>query len=287
MRAVAGQPCTVTVEMTVGDEVAAFSTAPTVTVTSDVGVVYTAPTATLGAYGWSATFTPTDVDHLVVKFSGTSSGGFVSTASKDVQVVGSRYFTIPELRRRADMADTGRYPTPLLAEARDWIEQLIETTCTTSFVERFAQDRITANAAHHRPDVGRVLRLNTDWPSRLIKFTIDGATASNTGLVCDRRGFLWSSSWVSTWVGWDFVVSYSAGYTLRCPDDLHDAAIQAARFWLLQRASSGIPDRTRSITNEFGNVSLSVAGVNAPTGIPDVDSVILAWRDRSFSPGIS
>ena len=84
-------------------------------------------------------------------------------------------------------------------------------------------------------------------------------------------------------------MTYTAGYSAAPPADLKQAALRAARNWLLTGdAWSGADTRATSITNDYGNIQLSVASADGrPTGLPDVDATITAWARRVRVPRVS
>jgi hypothetical protein len=77
-------------------------------------------------------------------------------------------------------------------------------------------------------------------------------------------------------------VTYQSGYSATPPADIKEAALAATRWHLLEgRASNVHSPRQTSITNELGGtVNFAVAGTDRPTGYPDVDAVIVGWRNE-------
>ena len=135
-----------------------------------------------------------------------------------------------------------------------------------------------------------VILRRRQYAKALLTVTVAGTSVSLSGIQLDpynrlvvTQGYPWLM------YGFGVVdVRYEAAYTDTCPGDLREAASQAARFRLLQTdGASGIPNRATSMTNEFGNVQLSTAGKDRPTGIPDVDAVINSYAQQARIPGLA
>ena len=78
------------------------------------------------------------------------------------------------------------------------------------------------------------------------------------------------------------LVTYQAGYSSTPPADIKEAALKATRWKLLEsRASNDVSARQTSMTTDMGGtVNYAVARPDRPTGYPDVDAVIIGWRDK-------
>ena len=70
------------------------------------------------------------------------------------------------------------------------------------------------------------------------------------------------------------------------PDDIREAALIAIRSKLLADRH-GLPSRELSISNADGIVSIAQPGTDRPTGIPEVDEVLNAYRDRYRVPVVA
>lgn len=258
--------------------------AVSVSVASDDGTVLQtgAATNTSGTYTFALSLAATAaIDLLTVTWtSGTE------TLTTYVEVVGGFYFELAELRAMNDLGSDTAYPTARLRAARDWIEGRIDQACNASFVRRYARDRWASWAG----DTRLVLR-DSAWPRRLLSVTVAGTAQDVSTLAVTPYGEVTYSTGLPWLVyGWQAVdVRYEAAYVDVCPPDLHDAALQAARWRLISTdGQSGIPSRATSLTNEFGNVQLATARTgDRPTGIPDVDAVIVDWARRTKVPGLA
>lgn len=195
------------------------------------------------------------------------------------------YFTTDELRALPDLADDNRFPDERLEAARDWITAIIERETGTSFAD--AEVTETLNG-----DTMEGLVLSTHHVSEVTAVTVDGVPLSGSdvaalvvdhGIVYYPGGTRWSNA-----ARGNVTVTYTAGYPGGVPADLKEAAMRAARNWLLTSdAWSGKDSRATSIANEYGNINLAVAGPGRPTGLPDVDTTIMAWAERVRIPGFA
>lgn len=192
------------------------------------------------------------------------------------------YFTTDELRALPDLSDA--YEDRLQA-AYDWIVGIVERECETSFIVSTATDeRVTGTDLDY-------LRLENAYVRDITAITVDGV-AYDAGQIAElyvEDGYLFaasSSTWPSTSRG-NVVVTYTYGYTTTPPADLKQAMLRGARQWVLTTDQwSGADSRATSISNEYGNVQLTVASEERPTGIPDVDATIMAWRHKVRVPKV-
>lgn len=232
---------------------------------------YTAPLplTQLGAYlgAWTAT-TLAQTEEFVVE------------ATSD-----PRYFGLGELRAMPDMSNVTTYPDTALAASRDWIEAIVERACHTSFVGKPRTELRSGNGTE-------ALFLSSANALSVTACSVDGTALTAPELlllVVEPGGLVYrrTDTGAVSWAPWpagarNISVTYLAGYSLTPPADLKEAMLTAARVHVLEtRGASGVPTRATSITNEFGNVNFSTASLDRPTGIPDVDAVILGWRERT------
>jgi hypothetical protein len=193
------------------------------------------------------------------------------------------YFTLAELR---SLSDVDRFDDDRLEEAHDWIVGIIERECDTAFVvtpvsnEQLSGDRTDT------------LRLRNAYVRTITAVTVDGTAYDSptlAGLYLED-GYLYQpagSVWSNTSRG-NVLVSYDHGYSTAPPADLKQAALRAARQWVLTTSAwSGADSRATAISNEYGNIQLTVAGENRPTGLPDVDATIMAWAQRVRVPKVA
>lgn len=191
------------------------------------------------------------------------------------------YFTLPELRALPDMGSAATYPDAAVELAAAFIVATIEREVGTSFVAR------TKVETHDGGDYGIVLR---HLVLSVTSVTENGVTVTPTPVVPYADSVLYRfAAGATTPTRWasgvaNIVVTYQAGYSLlaNIPGDIKDAALQGTRARLLStRAAAGQNARRKSLTTEAGNFELGRAGAkDAPTGFPEVDSVICGWRDE-------
>lgn len=188
------------------------------------------------------------------------------------------YFTLAELRALPDVSDTSAYPDATVEAAAARVVSIIERECwQTSFISR------TISGELHDGLDGDIF-LNKFWVLSVTSATENGVTVTDT--LRHKNGqvlrFATGSYLPRGWLPGvqNIAVTYVAGYSATPPADIKDAALQATRYRLLSRSANvSMNDRATSITNEFGNVNLSVASSATPFGIPEVDSVIVGYRN--------
>lgn len=265
-----------------GETATDSTTAVTVEVLRDNGTVaVVAGAATtnetgLGAYSYALTpAVLAELDVLTIRWSATI-GGSAQVFTTQVEVVGGFYFSPADLRALPGLHDQARFPTTMLVEQRDRVETLFERVLRTSVVGRYRR-RVVDGTGDFR------LALPEIYVRRLIGVTIDD-DALDAGELADVHvspaGILTRRSYEPfTWGYGNVDVRYVVQATDAVPADLAEAALSLARQRLLA-VESNIPSRARSISNEFGNINLAFATVERPTGIDDVDAVLVGWRDR-------
>lgn len=195
------------------------------------------------------------------------------------------YFTTAELRALPDMSDTSRFPDARLVAAHDWIASIIERECGTSFITETVTETVNGSGRE-------ALFLSRPYVRTVTSVAVDDValTAPEVADLLIQHGALYFGTggyWSAAARG-NVTVTYTAGYSATPPADLKEAALRAARNWLLtSHAWSGVDTRATSLTNEYGNVNLAVAGPDRPTGLPDVDATIMAWAQRVRVPGVA
>lgn len=194
------------------------------------------------------------------------------------------YFTLVELRALPDVSNSTTFPDATVEAAAARVVSIIERVCQTSFVARTVTGEVHDGGCYE-------IFLDKPWALSVTSATENGVAVTDTLRLKNGRVLRYASGsytprpWLA---GFDNVaITYQAGYSATVPADIKDAALQATRYRLLTRASTAsMNDRATSITNEFGNVNLSVATKDTPFGLPEVDSVVTSWRDY-LSPGLA
>lgn len=193
------------------------------------------------------------------------------------------YFTLAELRALPDVSNATTYPDSLVEAASAYITAIIEREVGTSFISRSVVDEVHDGGEF-------VVRLRKRFVRSATSATLDGVAVTEAlrvqaGML---RRFSESSYSPIRWtsgVG-NVLVTYSAGYSATPPADIKEAALQGTRARLLDTSSKAVVnDRRSSVTNEVGGTtSYVLAGEDRPTGYPEVDAVILGWKNRLRAP---
>lgn len=187
------------------------------------------------------------------------------------------YFTEAELKALPDMSGE---TTARITAAAAWAVGVIEREVGTSFVARTVTDEEHDGGGH-------AIVLDSPFVLSVTSATEDGVAVTDTlrarGGVLRRFSGATSftpNSW-ATGYG-NVAVTYESGYSTAPPADIKEAALQATRWHLLEgRASNVTAPRQTSSTNDMGGtVSYAVAGKDRPTGYPEVDAVIVGWREQ-------
>lgn len=194
------------------------------------------------------------------------------------------YFTCAELRALPDMSNEAE---PRILAAAAWATGIIERVVGTSFVARTVTGEVHSGGP-------RGLILRSRYVLSVTSVTENGAEVSDSLRV--EHGILRRFSGVTEYspTSWasgfgNVSVNYEAGYSTEPPLDIKEAALQATRWHLLEgRASNDVSARQTSITSDMGGtINFATAGPDRPTGYPDVDAVIIGWRDKLYVPGVA
>ena len=187
------------------------------------------------------------------------------------------YFALVELRALPQMGDATKYGDDRCLAAAAYVTGIVEREVGTAFVTR------TVTAEIH--DGGTTeLVLEQPYARAVTAMTVDGTSLDVSELVVQdgivRRVVGGVAESFASGVG-NVSVTYTYCYSTTPPADLKEAALKGTRAHLLATDSnSAIDDRRTSMTNELGTISYVVAGEDRPTGYPEVDATIVAWRDR-------
>lgn len=193
------------------------------------------------------------------------------------------YFTEAELNALPNMGE-GRYTVARKEAAAAYVVGIIEREVGTSFIARTVTDE-----RHNGGDA--YLALRKPFAISVTSATEDGVAVTDTlrvlhGVV--RRLASATSLTPLTWApGFgNVLITYQAGYSTVVPADLKEAALLATRWRLIaSNSNSDMNARQTSQTNEMGGTtSFAVAGVDRPTGYPEVDAVIVGWRNQLNIP---
>jgi hypothetical protein len=226
---------------------------------------------TSGSGTYTAALTAAECATLDV-IQATWKAGTTVRATTEHRIVGGFLFSRPQLRAQEGIGSLSTFSDAALDTARDLVTDKFEDCTGVSWVPTFDLYRTVVRARTevlvlpHRPI--RAVRTITMDGTAIDLTTID--VDADAGLIAGRP------------FSGEMVIGFEHGYD-GPPQDLRDAALQYARFKLLGD-TSGISPRARTLANEFGNVTYSTAGRDYPTGLPDVDEVLIR-RDHRL-PGI-
>jgi hypothetical protein len=189
------------------------------------------------------------------------------------------YFTLVELNALPNMGE-GRYTDARKEAAAAYIVGIIERVVDTSFIARTVTDE------RHDGGCSEIV-LRQPHVLSVTSATEDGVAVTDTLRVVDGVLRRFASATDFTPIAWasgvgNVAVTYQAGYSSTVPADVKEAALLATRWRLIaSNSNSDMNARQTSMTNDMGGTtSFAVAGVERPTGYPEVDAVIIGWRDR-------
>lgn len=195
------------------------------------------------------------------------------------------YFTEDDLRALPDMDNVSKFSPDRLEAAHDWIAGIVERECETSFVATtVTAEKVTGSGTDS-------LRLPDAYVRDVTAVTVDGVayTSGQLDALIVEDGYLYAATggyWPAT-SRQNVTVTYTRGWSSEPPPDLKEAMLKGARNWVLTSAAwSGTDSRATAITNEWGNVQISTAANDRPTGLPDVDATIMAWRSKVRVPKV-
>lgn len=187
------------------------------------------------------------------------------------------YFTLAELNALPNMSEA-KYTEARKEAAAAYIVGIIERVVGTSFVARTVTDEVHDGG-------GTSIVLASPFVRSVTSATVDGVAVTDT-LVARAgvlRRYATGSNVPLTWAAGsgNVKVTYTAGYSATAPADIKEAALQATRYRLLAtNSNSDMAARQSSVSTGDGVIQYVIAGQDRPTGYPDVDAVIIGWRDQ-------
>lgn len=237
-----------------------------------------------GVYAYAlAASNNADLDYLTVSWL----DGTTARATTYVEVVGAYYASLAAIRAADEAITPARFSDVKLIEKRWTVEEEFERVAGVAFVPRFRRVRVRCSGTTDLVLPDPMLRTVTSAK------IMDGDTVATTltagdlaDIPADPAGIArWSdSTWTS---GYDALVEYEHGFDSP-PQDVLDV------FWLrirnrLNASRVGVPDRAVTFAAaEGGTYGLATPGQRGSvTGQPDVDVVLLAYRDHFHAPGIA
>ncbi|MGO1048798.1 hypothetical protein [Crossiella sp. CA198] len=182
------------------------------------------------------------------------------------------YTTIASVRAAEGFDNLALYPDTDVTAAIAWAETIIDDVTETSWEHKVFQQWAAATGTDwialpviypRRITSARLVQTNTDLD--VSQWRVESFTAT-IYLPTRLRGVL--------------EVQGTAGETAQAPPDIVFAADTLARFWL-RDLDSRIPDRAVSAQSEYGQIIFATASERRPTGLPDVDAILLRHSHRA------
>lgn len=274
-------------------------TGSTTTVTYEVvdatGAAVTNGNATLTGTGTYAFVLPAQSELALLTITWTATiAGQATEQSTYAEIVGGFLFSLQQGRDSDDvLADTDRYPTADLVNARLEVEVECETICDRAFVPRY--DRVVLDGTgtsevllRHSDPARSVADVRTVRSVRMAD-SVDGTFVAFTAgqladLAVTADGTLVRTGGdVFTEGRANLIVEFEYGLD-RPPADLIRAALTRLRTQLNVN-KTGVPDRASSFTVvDGGTFRLDMPGA-FKTGIPTVDAAYARYSRRSTGSG--
>ncbi len=279
-RAVKGNDLTLTHVFYGADEETATDATGNVTVTVEredgtslTGGTIGSNNGTTGEYDFALTAAThlDELDELKITWTATVDSRTI-TEIDYVNVVGGRYFTLTSLRSEPGLSNMTTFTNQELKDARDIAEDFIEQYCEHAWVPSYSRYVFDGNG-------GDFVLLPKISSRRIIAATISGTAQTTSSWSVDDGGRIITDGTRFTQAipaGQNCVIKYEWGEQY-APLDLQRAARKLARHLLLDNESS-IPDRARLMQTEWAMFHLDTASEDKPTGMPEVDSVLMRYR---------
>lgn len=246
--------------------------------TSDGSTISTAPTGSVVNNSVDVSLTAAahtdELDQLTVTVSAT-----VDTLATiqvfEIDVVGSHYTTLGNLRVEPQLSDAARYPDALITQFRDELESYIEEASNVAFVPSFGQEKRIGDGAS-------TIALRTHVVTAITALTIDGVAQTLSSFELLDGDILHHKSGTFD-LGEPVVITFEHGYT-RPPAKLAREVKHAIRSDLLSRSSQAPNNRLWEQTPDGLTVRYSTPDWSDRrfTGSMDLDATIHAYRWPDF-----
>lgn len=189
------------------------------------------------------------------------------------------YFTLAELRALPGLSDTSVYPDARLEAAAAYVVEVIERVVGTCFIAR------SVTETHDGGRMGIPLRSN--YIQSITSATESGAAVTDTLVNKDGAGVVYKIPAGAVYpIPWlpgfaNVSITYVRGYSSVVPADLKEAALYASRQRLITTSpNAGQTTRRTRLTTPEGTFDFAMPGRDAPFGMPEVDEVVVGYRDR-------
>lgn len=192
------------------------------------------------------------------------------------------YFTLAEVRALPDMGNTTRYTDDRVEAVAANVVALIERFVGCAFIPRAVTDEV-----HHGGTYA--LTLDRLFVRSVTAVSINGTPVTDR-FVVEGGNVVWRYAspsgtepiYIDRAPG-RVLVSYVHGYGTGTtpPADIKEAALAATRARLIAANGNAlIDDRRTNVSSEQGSIAYSFASGDRPTGYPEVDAVLVGYRDR-------
>lgn len=279
MRIVANQPGVTRIRAFTDDDPVVFDATPDVTATHWAGEPVTAVVGDGVAGVWPVTVACVAPGRVSINFDGVV-GGSAWGQTIEVDVVSSRLFDLGELSDLPGM-ERARWSVDAKAAARDWVERQLELFLSTSVVRA---PHVERGLVAERVSRGGGLRLAERYPVEVVAVVADGTPVDVSVARCVGDGVVRG---VDVSGATDVEVRMLRGAFETPPADLSAVCAQWAAHLVAASGDSAIPRRAVSVTNDLESFRLATASAARPSGIPDIDAVLVGWRDVLRPPGVA
>ena len=215
------------------------------------------------------------------KLTATWSGTFGSAMTFDTEheIVGGWYATPAEVRAMDSiLGEATTFPLADLIDSIDYATAIVDDYTGASWCQRYHRFVLNGTASD-------LIRLPVMFPTTLLSASINGTALtsdeiSEVALFDDGLLQRKSGIWDYTDPGNLVVIEVEAGVGTVAPNDIRWATRTLARYHLLEQVSR-IQDRAISVQSEFGQIHLAQPGMNRPSPLPDVNTVLNRHRHRA------
>lgn len=185
------------------------------------------------------------------------------------------YFTLLELRALPDVSSVSKYPNDRVEAVAAKFVDIIEREVGTAFIERLVTETFDGGDFAIVP--------GKSHPREIVEVLENGVDVTASAAIKDGTLVKLSGYALSRWTPGvqNVEVTYSYGYAAEPPADVKEQALQATRLHLMSTsATNWANSRQTSMSTDMGVLGFVVAGPDRPTGYPELDAVIIGWRDR-------
>ena len=211
-------------------------------------------------------------DTLVVTWSATIAGQ-TRVEQTYVDIVGGRLISVGMLRKQGGLEDKTRYPNDLLTWGIDLVSDSFDEFTETAWQPRYRRET-------HDGDNTESVYVRRGPVHSIVDASVDASVLSLTGWVFSGSEIRSDGDiFTQTDPGQNVVLGYTYGVA-NPPASIVRAAVQYATH-VARSDSSTIPDRARMVQTEWGMFIMDTASEDKPTGLPEVDSVLVRNRRES------